>query len=127
MACSLEKNRVESPYKDTVYWFIFAAVTRIKIAKFYISIAKWYSLQRIYEDLFYKILETASDVKTDFLNGELKETVDMKQKEGYGEKGKENLVIKCSIHGLKQSSHYWNYILDSQLKNMPFAQSNSDP
>uniref|UniRef100_A0A1X7U099 Reverse transcriptase Ty1/copia-type domain-containing protein n=1 Tax=Amphimedon queenslandica TaxID=400682 RepID=A0A1X7U099_AMPQE len=69
------------------------------------------------------------DVKTAFLNGELKETVYIKQPEGYEEKGKEELVcrLKRSIYGLKQSPHCWNYMLDLQLKKMGFVQSNSDP
>ena len=69
------------------------------------------------------------DVKTAFLNGELKETVYMKQPEGYEEKAKEDLVckLKRSIYGLKQSPRCWNHTLDSQLKKMGFAQSNSDP
>ena len=43
------------------------------------------------------------DVKTAFLNGELKEKVFMKQPEGFVKEGKENLVcgLKKSIYGLK--------------------------
>lgn len=69
------------------------------------------------------------DVTTAFLNGTLEEEVLMKQPEGFEIKGKENLVckLKKSIYGLKQSPRCWNVALDTQLKEMGFAQSNNDP
>ena len=69
------------------------------------------------------------DVKTAFLNGELKETVYMKQPEGYIERDKERLVckLKRSNYGLKQSPHCWNSTLNSHLKRMGFVQSTGDP
>lgn len=69
------------------------------------------------------------DVKTAFLNGELKEEIFMKQPEGFVSKGEENLVCKLqrSIYGLKQSARCWNTELDNQLKKMEFIQSKSDP
>ena len=69
------------------------------------------------------------DVSTAFLHGELTEEVYMKQPEGYVEPGKEHLVcrLKRSIYGLKQSPRCWNHALDSQLKEMGFKQTSSDP
>lgn len=69
------------------------------------------------------------DVKTAFLNGELKEEVYMKQPEGFVVKGKENLVcrLKRSLYGLKQSPRCWNIVLDEKLRKMGFMQTKSDP
>ena len=69
------------------------------------------------------------DVKTAFLNGELQETIYMKQPEGFIEPGKENLVclLHRSIYGLKQSARCWNFELDKQMKKMGFKQSETDP
>ena len=68
------------------------------------------------------------DIKTAFLNGELKEMY-MKQPEGYVVKGKEDLVCKLwkSIYGLKQSPRCWNSALDDYLKKMGFVQAAGDP
>ena len=69
------------------------------------------------------------DVSTAFLHGELTEEVYMRQPEGFIEPGKEDLVchFKRSIYGLKQSPQCWNHALDSQLKEMGFKQTSSDP
>ena len=69
------------------------------------------------------------DVKTAFLNGELKEEIFLKQPEGFVVKGHEDYVckLKRSIYGLKQSARCWNVELDRKLKNMGFSQSKNDP
>ena len=69
------------------------------------------------------------DVTTAFLNGELEEEVYMRQANGFITDGEEHLVckLKKSIYGLKQSPRCWNTALDSQLKDMGFVQSVSDP
>ena len=69
------------------------------------------------------------DITTAFLNGDLKESIYMKQPEGYAFKGKEKLVckLKKSLYGLKQSPRCWNEALDRHLKKMGFEQANSDP
>ena len=69
------------------------------------------------------------DVSTAFLHGELTEEVYMKQPDKFIEPGKEHLVcrLKHSIYGLKQSPRCWNHALDSQLKEMGFKQTSSDP
>ena len=69
------------------------------------------------------------DVKTAFLNGELKEEIFMRQPEGFISQGEEMLVckLKRSLYGLKQSAKCWNDELDRQLARMDFTQSDSDP
>ena len=69
------------------------------------------------------------DVKTAFLNGELEETVYMKQPPGIREAGKEDWVCKLlkSLYGLKQSPRQWNCKFDASLKEMGFIQSIKDP
>ena len=69
------------------------------------------------------------DIKTAFLNGELKEEIYMRQPPGFAEPGKENLVckLKRSLYGLKQSARCWNTELDNKLKLMGFSQTTSDP
>lgn len=49
------------------------------------------------------------DVKTAFLHGFLKETIYLKQPEGYHKKGKEDQVclLNKSLYGLKQSPRCW--------------------
>ena len=69
------------------------------------------------------------DITTAFLNGDLEETIYMKQPEGFVAEGQEHLVcrLKKSLYGLKQSPKCWNKALDTQLKTMGFKQSTSDP
>ncbi len=69
------------------------------------------------------------DVKTAFLNGELEETVYMRQPPGMTVEGKEEWVCRLnrSLYGLKQSSRQWNTVLDQNLKEMGFEQSVKDP
>ena len=69
------------------------------------------------------------DITTAFLNGNLKEEVNMKQPEGFLVNGQEHLVcrLRKSIYGLKQSPRCWNQALDAQIKLMGFKQSTSDP
>ena len=72
---------------------------------------------------------THLDVKTAFLNGELKETVFMKQPEGFVEKGSEGKVclLKRAIYGLKQSSRAWNKKVDDVLISLDFKKSVYEP
>ena len=69
------------------------------------------------------------DVKTAFLNGELKEEIFMRQPQGFIEGGEQMLVCKLlrSLYGLKQSARCWNAELDGQLHKMNFTQTDSDP
>ena len=69
------------------------------------------------------------DITTAVLNGDLKESIYMKQPEGCAVKGKEKLVckLKKSLYGLKQSPRCWNEALHKHLKKVGFEQTNSDP
>ena len=60
------------------------------------------------------------DVKGAYLNGTLKETVHMKQPDGYDDgSGRSCLLIK-TLYGLKQSGCNWNIELDTKLKKHNF-------
>lgn len=69
------------------------------------------------------------DAKTAFLNGELKETIFMKQPPGFVEEGKENHVclLRRSIYGLKQSARIWNKAIHQVLLDAGYTQSKNDP
>jgi hypothetical protein len=57
------------------------------------------------------------DVKTTFLNGDLKQNVYMSQLEGFAIKGQEHKVCKLikSLYGLKQAPHTWPEKLTEHL------------
>ena len=65
------------------------------------------------------------DVKTAFLNGDLKEDVYMDQPEGFVVEGKEHLAcrLKKSIYGLKQASREWYLKFDKIIKTFGFAEN----
>ena len=62
------------------------------------------------------------DVKSVFLNGELREELYVAQPEGYVVQGKENFVYKLhkALYGLRQAPRAWNTCLDKSLKNLGF-------
>ena len=68
------------------------------------------------------------DVKTAFLNGEIKERVYIKQPTGYEVKGKEHLVCRLhrSLYGLKQSPRCWNEKFNDFLVSLGFTRSSTD-
>lgn len=67
------------------------------------------------------------DIKTAFLNGELEETIFMKQPEGY-EEGTPGTVchLRKSLYGLRQAPRAWNTRLKKELELMSFRASESD-
>jgi hypothetical protein len=68
------------------------------------------------------------DVKTSFLNGDLKENVYMSQPEGFVVKGQEHKVCKLikSLYGLKQAPHAWYEKLTKHLLKINFKHFNLD-
>ena len=65
------------------------------------------------------------DVKSAFLNGDLKEEVYVRQPPGYAVAREEGKVyrLRKALYGLCQAPHAWNAKLDATLKKMVFKQS----
>jgi hypothetical protein len=63
------------------------------------------------------------DVKSAFLNGDLKEEVYMHQPPGFAIPGKEGKVLRLckALYGLRQALRMWNAKLDTTLKGMGFG------
>ena len=69
------------------------------------------------------------DVKSAFLNGELKEEVYVEQPQGYVIKGKEDKVYRLvkALYGLKQAPRAWNAKIDGYFHKKGFLRSKSEP
>jgi hypothetical protein len=65
------------------------------------------------------------DVKSAFLNGDLKKEVYVHQSSGFTIPIKEGKVLRVrkALYGLRQAPRAWNVRLDSTLKGMGFGQS----
>ena len=63
------------------------------------------------------------NVKSAFLNGELVETVFVKQAPGFTVKGAEHMVLKLRkvLYGLRQAPQAWNAKLDATLGELGFT------
>lgn len=74
-----------------------------------------------------KLLVEHLDAKTAFLNGNLEETIYMKEPPGFNS-GEPNRVclLKKSIYGLKQAAKAWNDAIHEVLINAGFTQSKND-
>jgi len=64
------------------------------------------------------------DIKSAFLNGELREEVYVEQPPGFTIKGKEHLVYRLdkALYGLHQAPRAWNIKLDASLLELGFKQ-----
>eukprot|EP00253_Pinus_taeda_P023259 PITA_23259 len=69
------------------------------------------------------------DVKSAFLNGDLKEEIYLVQPEGFVKKGQEHLVckLKKALYGLKQAPRYWYEKIDKFFFQQGFKKSKNDP
>ncbi|CAJ2631452.1 unnamed protein product, partial [Trifolium pratense] len=69
------------------------------------------------------------DVKSAFLNGELKEEVYVQQPQGFVSKGQEEKVyrLKKALYGLKQAPRAWYSEIDSYFVQQGFQRSQSEP
>ncbi|KXJ79381.1 hypothetical protein RP20_CCG001046 [Aedes albopictus] len=69
-----------------------------------------------------------ADVKTAYLNGELEESIFMRQPPGYEDENRDAVCsLQKSLYGLKQAGYVWNKKFDQVLKRMKFQQSKNDP
>ena len=62
------------------------------------------------------------DIKSAFLNGELAETVFIRQHPGFAVKGEEHRVLRQRkvLYGLRQAPRAWNAKLDATLGELGF-------
>ncbi|GJT91723.1 retrovirus-related pol polyprotein from transposon TNT 1-94 [Tanacetum coccineum] len=69
------------------------------------------------------------DVKTAFLNGNLREEVYVSQPDGFVDPDKPNHVykLKKALYGLKQAPHAWYDMLSSFLISNDFSKGSVDP
>ncbi|GJS39573.1 retrovirus-related pol polyprotein from transposon TNT 1-94 [Tanacetum coccineum] len=69
------------------------------------------------------------DVKTAFLNGNLREEVYVSQPDGFVDKDNPNHVykLKKALYGLKQAPHTWYDMLSSFLISQDFSKGSVDP
>ena len=68
------------------------------------------------------------DVKAAYLNGDLQETVYMRQPEGFEVQGKEDWVclLEKGLYGLKQAGRVWNQKADKFLRRLGFTPLDAD-
>uniref|UniRef100_A0A8R7UZY5 Reverse transcriptase Ty1/copia-type domain-containing protein n=1 Tax=Triticum urartu TaxID=4572 RepID=A0A8R7UZY5_TRIUA len=90
---------------------VFAPVARIETVRLLIALAAHMDWEIHH-----------MDVKSAFLNGELKEEVYVSQPPGFAVKGEENKVYKLhkALYGLHQAPRAWNAKLDATLQALGF-------
>ena len=97
---------------------VFAPVARIETVRFIIALAasRGWEIHHL-------------DVKTAFLNGDLKEVVFVSQPEGFEVKGQEHKVYKLhkALYGLRQAPRAWNEKLNKVLENLNFNRCSKEP
>jgi len=67
------------------------------------------------------------DIKTVFFNGKLRETIYMKQPEGYEDGTKNVCRLERSLYGLKQASKCWHERFTTFLKKFNLKPTTADP
>lgn len=96
---------------------VFAPVARLETVRFIIALAasRGWQVHHL-------------DVKTAFLNGDLKEDVYVTQPEGFVKKGSEHKVYKLNkaLYGLKQAPRAWNEKLNQVLVELGFTRCSKE-
>ena len=92
----------------------FSLVAMLKSIQILLAIAIYYD---------YQIWKT--DVKTTFVNGDIKDDIYIEQSEGFISNGNEQKFCKLqmSIYGLKQASQSWNIRFDETIKVFDFIRN----
>ncbi|GJY13990.1 retrovirus-related pol polyprotein from transposon TNT 1-94 [Tanacetum coccineum] len=96
----------------------FSPVARLEAIRIFLAFAAHMNM------VVYQI-----DVKTAFLNGNLREEVYFSQPDGFVDKDKPNHVykLKKALYGLKQSPRAWYDMLSSFLISQDFSKGSVDP
>ena len=120
---SLDKHKARLVAKG------FAQKEGIDYEETFAPTAKWTTIQTLFAlaaQNGWKVHQM--DVKTTFLNGDLKEKVYMSQPEGFVIKGQEHKVCKLvkSLYGLKQAPRAWYEKLTEHLLKLDFKHFDLD-
>ncbi|GJT22902.1 retrovirus-related pol polyprotein from transposon TNT 1-94 [Tanacetum coccineum] len=96
----------------------FAPVARLEAIKIFLAFAAHMNM------VVYQM-----DVKTAFLNGNLREEVYVSQSDGFMDKDNPNHMykLKKALYGLKQAPHAWYDMLSSFLISQEFSKGSVDP
>ena len=116
-------------YKDRLVAKGFTQREGVDFVETFSPVAKFTSIRIISALMAYYDLELHQmDVKTVFLNGHLEGEIYMLQPEGFGEKGKENMVCKLnrSIYDLKQASRQCYILFDNAITSHGFTMTEGD-
>eukprot|EP00253_Pinus_taeda_P020805 PITA_20805 len=117
---SLDKHKARLVEKG------FAQKEGVDYEQTFAPIAKWATIQTLFAlaaQNGWKVHQM--DVKTAFLNGDLKENVFMSQLEGFAVRGHEHKVCKLvkSLYGLKQAPQAWFGMTKCNPLTTPMAQN----
>ncbi|GJS00504.1 retrovirus-related pol polyprotein from transposon TNT 1-94 [Tanacetum coccineum] len=104
--------------KDFDFEESFAPVARLEAIRIFLAFAAHMNM------VVYQM-----DVKTAFLNGNLREEVYVSQPDGFVDKDKPNHVykLKKALYGLKQAPRAWYDMLSSFLISQDFSKGSVDP
>nr|GEW35649.1 hypothetical protein [Tanacetum cinerariifolium] len=96
----------------------FASVTRLEAIRIFLVFAAYMNM------VVYQM-----DVKTAFLNGNLREEVYVSQPDGFADLDNLNHMykLKKALYGLKQAPHAWYGMLSSFLISQDFSKGSVDP
>ncbi|GJR06080.1 retrovirus-related pol polyprotein from transposon TNT 1-94 [Tanacetum coccineum] len=96
----------------------FAPVARLEAIRIFLAFAA-----------FMNMVVYQMDVKTAFLNGDLREEVYVSQPDGFVDPDKPNYVykLKKALYGLKQAPRAWYDMLSSFLISQDFSKGSVDP